>query len=77
MPTNGEIWVTVAKLTNGHSTGASCMWGEHLEEWLQGAKSEENPETGPNNVGAGDKWNALVWLIQAVWEEGMIPIQLG
>ena len=53
------------------------MWGEHLEEWLQGAKSEENLETGPNNVGAGDKWNALVWLIQAVWEEGMIPIQLG
>ena len=29
-PTNGEIRTTVAKLTNGHSAGASCMRAEHL-----------------------------------------------
>ena len=53
------------------------MQAEHLKEWLQGVQLEENPETGPNNVGAGDKWNPLVQLVQAVWDEGKIPIQLG
>jgi hypothetical protein len=38
---------------------------------------EEDPVTGPNNVGAGDKWNTLVQLVQAVWDKGKIPIQLG
>ncbi len=28
-------------------------------------------------MGTGDKWNALVRLVQAVWDEGKIPIQLG
>jgi len=76
-PTNGEIQTAVAELTNGRSVGASRMRAEHLKEWLKGAKSEEDPETGPNNVGAGDKWNALIQLIQAFWDEGKIPIQLG
>ncbi len=53
------------------------MRAEHLKEWLQGIQLEESPETGPNNVGAGDKWNALVQLVQTVWDEGKIPIQLG
>jgi hypothetical protein len=76
-PTNGKIWVAVAELTNSHSAGASRIWAEHLKEWQQGVQLEENPETGPNNVGAGDKWNALVWLVQAIWDKGKIPIQLG
>ena len=38
---------------------------------------EENPATGPNNVGAGDKQNMLVWLIQAVWNKGKISTHLG
>jgi hypothetical protein len=38
---------------------------------------EENPKTGPANVGAGDDWEALVKLVQAVWDEGKIPTQLG
>jgi hypothetical protein len=67
----------VAKLTNGHSGGASRMQAEHLKEWLQGIKFEEDPETGPNNVGVGDQWRALARLIQAVWDEGKIPIQFG
>jgi hypothetical protein len=66
----------VAKLTNGLSAGAFCMQVEHLKEWLQGIKSEEDPETGPNNVGAGYRWNVLVRLVQPVWDEGKIPIQL-
>jgi len=53
------------------------MRARHLKKWLQGAKLEENPDKVLNNVGAGDEWNALVWLVQAIWDEGKIPIQLG
>jgi hypothetical protein len=53
------------------------MWAEHLKGWLQGAKLEEDPKEGPANVGAGDDWKALVKLVQAVWDEGTIPTQLG
>jgi hypothetical protein len=53
------------------------MRAEHLKEWLRGMKSEEDLETGPNNVGKGDQWNALAWLVQAVWDERKIPLQLG
>jgi hypothetical protein len=53
------------------------MQAEHLKEWLWGMKSEEDPKTGPNNVGAGDRWRALAWLVQAVWDKGRIPLQLG
>jgi hypothetical protein len=76
-PTDGKIRVAVSKLTNGCSAGASCMWAEHLKEWLQGMKLKEDPETGPNNVGAGDRWRALAWLVQVIWDEGRIPLQLG
>jgi hypothetical protein len=54
VPTNGEIQAAVSELTNGISAGVSCMRAEHLKEWLRGMKSEEEPEIGPNNVGAGD-----------------------
>ncbi len=53
------------------------MQAEHLKEWLKGAKLEEDPEKGPNNVGVGKEWEALLQLVQAVWEEGRIPTQLG
>ena len=76
-PTNGKIRVAVAELTNGRSAGASHMRAEHLKEWLHAVQLEGNPETGPNNVGAGDKWNALVQLVQAVWDKGKTPTQLG
>ncbi len=53
-PTDGEIRVAVAKLlTNGCSAGVSRMRAEHLKELLKGAKLEEDPKTGPTNVGAG------------------------
>jgi hypothetical protein len=53
------------------------MRAEHLKEWLQGMKSKEDPEMGPNNVGVGDRWRALAWLVQAVWDKCRIPLQLG
>jgi hypothetical protein len=38
---------------------------------------EEDLKTGPTNVGAGKEWDALVQLVQAVWNKGKIPTQLG
>ncbi len=52
-PTNREIRAVVSELTNGRSAAASRMQAEHLKEWLRGMKLEEDPETGPNNVGGG------------------------
>jgi hypothetical protein len=77
MPTNGEIRAAVTKLTNGRNAGVSCMQAKHLKQWLQGTKLEEDPETGPNNVGTGNIWRALAWLVQAIWDKGRIPLQLG
>jgi hypothetical protein len=76
-PDEGEIRAAVAELTNGRSAVVSRMRAEHLKGWLNGAKLEENPKTGPANVGAGADWEALVQLVQAVWDEGRIPTQLG
>jgi hypothetical protein len=76
-PTDGEIRVAVAELTNGRSAGVLRMQAEHLKEWLKGAKLEEDPKTGPTNVGAGKEWDALVQLVQAVWDKGKLPTQLG
>ncbi len=76
-PDEKEIRAAITELTNGRSAGVSQMRAEHLKGWLKGAKSEEDPKTGPANVGAGDTWKALVTLVQAVWDKGKIPAQLG
>ncbi len=76
-PDEEEIRAAVRELTNGRSAGVSRMRAEHLKGWLKGVRLEENPKTGPANVGAGEDWEALVKLIQVVWDEGKIPIQLG
>jgi hypothetical protein len=76
-PDEEEIRAAVAELTNGRSAGVSRMRAEHLKGWLNGAKLEEDLKTGPANVGAGAEWEALVQLVQAVWDEGKISTQLG
>ena len=76
-PSDGEVRVAVAELTNGRSAGASRMRAEHLMDWLQGMREEEDPDSGALNATAGDKWRALLQLVQAMWDEGKIPPQLG
>jgi len=76
-PDEEELRAAVGELTNGRRAGASRMRAEHLNGWLKGARLEEKLKTGPANVGAGEVWEALVKLVQAVWDEGKIPIQLG
>jgi hypothetical protein len=52
------------------------MRAEHVKEWLQGVRREEDPEqAGYESV--GDPWRLLMKLVTAVWETGTIPQQLG
>ena len=69
-PPDGKIRVAVAELTNGRYVGVLRMQAEHLKEWLKGAKLEEDPEKGPNNVGPGKEWDVLIQLVQTVWGGG-------
>jgi hypothetical protein len=76
-PSEGEIRVAVAGLSNGR---AGCMLGmgaEDIKAWLHGIKLEEDPEVGPANTGAGDKWRRFALLVQAMWDHGEFPPQLG
>jgi hypothetical protein len=52
------------------------MRAEHVKEWLQGVRREEDPEQN-GYEGAGDPWRLLMKLVTAVWETGTIPQQLG
>jgi hypothetical protein len=76
-PDEEEIRAVITEPTNGRSAGVSWMRAEHLKGWLKGAMLEEDPKTGPANIGAKDAWKALVTLVQAVWDKGKIPAQLG
>ncbi len=77
VPTDSEVRDAVGELTNGRSGGASRMRAEHMKEWLQGIRREEDPKTAIGNQGAGDAWRLLMRLVAAVWETGTIPQQLG
>jgi hypothetical protein len=74
-PTDGKIRTAVSELSYGRSAGASQMRAEHLKDWLQGMREEEESEGA--NTTSGDKWRALTKLVQMVWNEGRIPPQLG
>jgi hypothetical protein len=54
VPTDLEVRESVGELTNGCSGGASRMRAEHMKEWLQGIRREEDPKTAIGNQGAGD-----------------------
>jgi hypothetical protein len=77
VPTNSEVREAVGELANGRSGGASKMRAEHMKEWLQEIRREEDPKTAIGNQGAGDAWRLLMRLAAAVWETGTIPQQLG
>jgi hypothetical protein len=76
VPTNSEVQEAMGELTNGRSGGASKMRVEHMKEWLQGIRREEDPKTAIGNQGAGDAWRLLMRLVAAVWKTGTIPQQL-
>ena len=75
-PTDSEVRNAAGELSNGRSGGASKMRAEHVKEWLQGIKREEDPKQN-GNQGAGDSWRLLMRLVTAVWETGTIPQQMG
>ncbi len=72
-PSDGEIRVVVAGLTNGRAGGASGMCAEDEKAWLRGVTLDEDPKEGPNNIGAGDNWQVFVKLVPATWDHGEIP----
>jgi hypothetical protein len=76
MPSEGEIRVAVAGLSNGRAGGASGMRAEDVKAWLRGVKLEEDPEVGPVNIGAGDNWCRFTLLVRAIWDHGKILPQL-
>ena len=75
-PTDSEVHNTAGELSNGWSGGASKMGAEHVKEWLQWIRKEEDPKQN-SNQGAGDSWRLLMKLVTDVWETGTIPQQLG
>ena len=52
------------------------MRAEHVKEWLQGVRREEDLEQ-PGYKGTGDSWRLLMKLVTTVWETGTISQQLG
>jgi hypothetical protein len=76
MPSEGEIRVAVAGLSNGRAGGGLGMRAEDVKAWLHGIKLEEDPEVGPANIGVGDNWRRFTLLVQAIWDHGEIPPQL-
>ena len=73
-PTDEEIRETVRGLRNGRAGGASKIRAEDVKDWLRGVVLEETEAEGTE--GAGNNWRLLVALIQAIWEEGVIPQQM-
>jgi hypothetical protein len=76
MPSEREIRVAVAGLSNGCAGSVSGMCTEDVEAWLHSINLEENPEVGPANIGAGDSWRRFILLVRAIWDHGEIPPQL-
>ena len=72
-PSDKEIWEVAGGLTSGLASGASGMHVEDVKAWLHGIRLEEDPEVGPNSIGAGDNWRKFVLLVQAIWDHGEIP----
>ncbi len=46
-PSEGEIWVAVAGLSNGRAGSMSGMHAKDVKAWLRGIKLEEDQEVRP------------------------------
>jgi hypothetical protein len=75
-PSEVEIQVAVAELSNGHAGGVSGIRAEDVKAWLRGIELEEDLEVGPANTGVGDNWRRFTLVVQAIWDHGKIPPQL-
>jgi hypothetical protein len=74
-PTDTELRRIVrTRLKRGRAGGASQIKAEHIIDWLDGAELED--EDPDHNVGAGEKWQLFVELIQEIWVTGRIPTQM-
>jgi hypothetical protein len=74
IPSDGELWAIVRELQNGRTAGATGLQAEHIKVWLLDAVREEEEQS---NIGLGQKWRVFVKMMQAIWEHGSIPEQMG
>jgi hypothetical protein len=84
VPTNNKIRAVVSGLKNGQAGGATVMQAEHVKAWLADIRHEEkaareNPgriaEAEGGNL--GKKWGIFVKMIQTIWDQGEIPMQMS
>jgi hypothetical protein len=72
-PSDRELWSVVWGLQNS-AAGASGLQAEHIKVWLRNAVCKEEEDS---DVGLGDKWRTFVRLMQAIWDHGSMPKQMG
>jgi hypothetical protein len=82
VPTNKEIRVVVSGLKNGQVTGATGMRAEHVKTWLsdiwhEEKVAQENPGRIADTGDLGKKWRIFVEMIQVIWDQGEILMQMN
>jgi hypothetical protein len=84
VPTNKEIRAMVSGLKNGQARGASGMQAKHVKAWLTDIRHEEkvawdNPGMIADAEGGGlsKKWRVFVQMIQTIWDQEEIPMQMS
>ncbi len=82
IPTNKEIHAVVSGLKNGRATGATRMIAEHVKAWLGDIRrkekvARENPGGTANMGKLRNKWRIFVQMIQTIWDQGEIPVQMS
>ncbi len=81
MPTDSEVQKVVGGLRNGRAGGATGMKAEHIKVWLDEIQRKEKAAMENHgreaDPGAVHKWRIFVELIQAIWNRGEIPEQMG
>ncbi len=74
----------VLGLKNGQATGATEMQAKHVKAWLTDIRhkekvAQENPVmiADAEEGGLGKKWRVFIQMIQTIWDQGKIPMQMS
>jgi hypothetical protein len=82
VPTYNKIQAVVLGLKNGRATGATRMRAEHVKTWLRDVWRRE--KVAWENLGKtadtgelGTKWGIFIKMLQTIWDQGKIPMQMS
>ncbi len=72
----------VSGLKNRQAAGATGMRAEHVKTWLSNfwhkeKVAGENPGRIADTGDLGKKWQIFVKMIQVIWDQGEIPMQMS